>query len=235
MDDMQRLQLDLYSVQAERFMELFRPLLPSTPAAEELRSWDLRYDRSSRGATIFEMVYETLMHRVFGDGVFGADVWRSIVTETTILADFYHVFDSALLGDDPIWFGAAGRDATIRAVLEEVLESIDPNTLPPWGKRRQVMMANVLLGGQLPRWLGFDHGPVQLEGNRATVVQATVFVAHDRTTSFYPSWRFISDMAKSEALTILAGGPSGKRFSKWYRTDIKRWLQGTYKILRLDS
>jgi len=235
MDDMQRLQLDLYSVQAERFMNLFRPLLPSTPAAEELRGWDLRYDRSSRGATIFEAVYETLLHRVFGEGLFGADVWRSIVTETTILADFYHVFDNVLLGDDPSWWGTSGREAALRAVLDEVLGAIDPKAIPPWGERRQIVMGNILLGGQLPGWLGFDHGPVQLEGNRATVVQATVFVAHDRTTSFYPSWRFISDMASNDARTVLAGGPSGKRFSKWYRTDVERWLQGRYKILSLDD
>jgi penicillin amidase len=234
-DAMRRLQLDVYSVQAERFMELFRPLIPSTSAGELLRAWDHRYDRASRGATLFELVYEALLERVFGEGLFGIDSWHEIVTQTTILADFYHVFDDVLLGGDPDWFGQAGRETLIRETLETTLGTIDPEKVSPWGERRQIVMANVLLGGQLPRWLGFDHGPVQLEGNRATVVQATVFVAHERTTSFYPSWRFITDMSKPEALTVLAGGPSGNRLSKWYTTDVRKWLDGDYKVLRLGS
>jgi penicillin amidase len=79
--------------------------------------------------------------------------------------------------------------------------------------------------------LGFDYGPVELPGNRATVVQGGIFISHDRQTTFTPSWRFLTDLGRDEALTALAGGPSGRRFSRWYTTDVQRWLAGKYKSL----
>ena len=85
--------------------------------------------------------------------------------------------------------------------------------------------------GPLPSFLGFDYGPIELEGNRATVVQGGIFTSHDRQTTFTPSWRFITDLGEDYALTALAGGPSGRRFSRWYTTDVQRWLTGTYKRL----
>ena len=96
------------------------------------------------------------------------------------------------------------------------------------------MMKNVFFDGRLPRWLGFDHGPIELPGNRATVVQGGIFTSHGRQTTFTPSWRFITDLGQDHALTALAGGPSGRRFSRWYTTDISRWLEGDYKTLRPD-
>ena len=54
LDDLKRLQNDVYSLHAERFMALLGPLLPASPAAELLRRWDCRYDLDSRGATVFE-------------------------------------------------------------------------------------------------------------------------------------------------------------------------------------
>jgi hypothetical protein len=30
-------------------------------------------------------------------------------------------------------------------------------------------------------------------------------------------------------------GIAGRRFSRWYKTDINRWLGGTYKALSIDA
>jgi penicillin amidase len=230
-EDMRRLQLDLYSLHAERLMAVLRPLLPESPAADILRAWDLRYDRSSRGAALFEEIYTALLRRVFGEGLFGTDAWDAIASSTTATADYYHLFDDVLLGDDPVWFGDAGREAVFSHVLSEVLHSVDPSTIETWGHHRRVVMANILFGDKLPRWLGFDHGPIELEGNRATVVQGQIFQAYGRSTSFGVSWRFVTDMSEDTAETILPGGPSGRRFSKWYRSEVDRWLTGEYKVL----
>jgi len=101
----------------------------------------------------------------------------------------------------------------------------------PWGRRQQMVMKNIFFEGRLPAWLGFDHGPVELPGNRATVIQGGIFTSLDRQTTFTPSWRFITDLGDDSARTALAGGPSGRRFSRWYTTDIKRWLEGRYKTI----
>jgi len=231
LDDMERIQNDLYSVQAERFMAILRPLLPSTFAGRMLGRWDLRYDTTSRGATLFETVYHALLREVCGRGLFGEAAWDATVGSTAILADYYHLFDDVLLGDDPSWFGMEGREQLFSRVLDDVLTEVDLDAIAPWGRRQQMVMKNIFFEGRLPAWLGFDYGPVELPGNRATVVQGGLFTSHDRQTTFTPSWRFITDLGDDSARTALAGGPSGRRFSRWYKTDIKRWLGGSYKTL----
>jgi penicillin amidase len=230
-DDMERIQTDLYSLQAERYMEMLRPLLPDSFAGRMLRDWDRRYDRASRGASLFESVYHALLQEVFGRGLFGEEVWNAVVRSTAILADYYHLFDNVLLGDDATWFGDEGKDGLISRVLGEVLTEVSLEAITPWGRRQRIVMKNIFFDGRLPLWLGFDHGPLELPGNRATVVQGGVFVSHDRQTTFTPSWRFITDLSDDHARTALAGGPSARRFSRWYTTDVQRWLEGRYKTL----
>jgi len=232
--DMERIQTDLYSLQAERYMEILRPLLPDTFAGRLLGGWDCRYDRASRGATLFETIYHALLDEVFGASFFGEEVWSKVVASTAILADYYHLFDNVLLGDDSRWFGDEGREGLVSRVLEEVLTEVTLEAITPWGKRQQIVMKNIFFDGRLPLWLGFDHGPIELQGNRATVVQGGIFSSHDRQTTFTPSWRFITDLAEDSARTVLAGGPSGRRFSRWYTSDITRWLEGRYKVLSAD-
>jgi len=234
-EDMQRIQNDLYSLQAERFMSVLQPFLPETFAGRLLAGWDCCYDCESRGATLFETVYHAILREVFGKGFLGEEVWDSMVSSTAIVADYYHLFDDVLLGDDPSWFGDEGQSKLYKRVLEEVLTEVDLEAISPWGRRQQIMMKNVFFDGRLPRWVGFDHGPIELPGNRATIVQGGIFNAHNRQTTFTPSWRFITDLGEDWALTALAGGPSGRRFSKWYKTDIKRWLSGDYKTLSADT
>jgi penicillin amidase len=234
LEDMQRIQNDLYSLQAERFMAVLQPLLPETFAGRILAGWDFCYERESRGATLFETVYHAILREVFGKGLLGEEVWEGLVSSTAIVADYYHLFDDALLGDDPSWFGKEGRSELFKRVLEEVLTEVDLEAISPWGRRQQIMMKNIFFDGRLPRWVGFDHGPIELPGNRATVVQGGLFNSHNRQTTFTPSWRFITDLGEDWALTALAGGPSGRRFTRWYKRDIKRWLNGQYKVLEAE-
>jgi penicillin amidase len=235
LEDMQRIQNDLFSLQAERFMSVLGPLVPESFAGRLLAGWDCRYDCQSRGATLFETVYHALLKEVFGKGLFGEEVWDATVSSSAIVADYYHLFDDILLGDDPSWFGEDSRSELFTRILEEVLTQVSLEAISPWGSRQQIMMKNIFFEGRLPRWLGFDHGPIELPGNRATVVQGGIFNAHDRQTTFTPSWRFITDLGDDRALTALAGGPSGRRLSKWYKTDINRWLNGDYKTLSADE
>jgi penicillin amidase len=230
--DMLAVQRDLYSKQAERFLAALRPLLPQSTAADLLRAWDLRYDAHSRGATAFEDVYAALLEEVFGRGFFGEDAWRAIAGETMLLADYFHLFDRVLLEGGPEWFGKEGRAAVFTRVLERVLGGRDVASVPPWRERRTLTMTNVFFRGRLPRWVGADHGPVALEGGRATVSQGGLFRAHGRTTTFAPSWRYATDLSRDEALTVLAGGPCENPFSRRYVTDVADWLAGRYKRLR---
>jgi penicillin amidase len=231
-EDMKALQGDLYSEQAERFMALFRPAIPDGPAGDLLKSWDYRYHCASRAAWLFEEVYRELLEEVFGRGLLGTQAWRQIVAETGILTDFYHCFDQVLLEGDPVWFGGRGRSAALREVVWRVCEGHpSAEAVPTWGSRRRVMMKHLLFGGALPRFLGFDRGPIVLEGCRATVVQGAIYRSGGRETTFAPSYRFITDLSQTAAHTALAGGPSDRRFSPYYASDLSRWRRYQYKLL----
>lgn len=232
LEDMARAQRDLWSLQAQRFLAIWRPLLPDTEAARTLASWDLRYDASSRGAPLFERVYAALLREVLGRRLVGLEAWDVTVGETSILTDYYHVFDRVLLEGDETWFGDEGREPLTTRVLAEELETQELGT---WGARREIVMAHVLLGGKLPVWLGLDRGPITLEGGRATVVQGAIYRSHGRLTSFCPSYRCLTDLGQDEIRTALAGGPSGRASSGLYVNDLVRWREYAYKTLSASA
>ncbi len=226
--DMKVIHFDLLSLQAEAFMKELRPLAPDTANGRILRGWDCTYVGDSKGAMLFESVYLSLLRIVFGDGGIGREVVDYIMTETSLFNDYYANFDSILLKKRSAWFGRRSREEILRRALDEGLAV----KAAPYGKTRKIMFAHMLFGGKLPRFLGYDRGPIELPGCRATVPQGQIFRSAGRTTTFSPSYRMIADMAFCEIHTTLAGGPSDRRFSRWYASDLDNWLRGAYKILR---
>jgi penicillin amidase len=229
--DMFRMHFDVYSTQAERFMEILRPLLPETPQGRILKDWDLCYAAESKGAFLFEAFYEALYQEVFGKNGFGQAATDYLARETGMFCDFYYNFDRVLLSENSGWFGGQSRGTIYRRVAEESLQ-VTPR---PWGEVRKVMMSHLLLGGKLPAFLGFDRGPITIIGNRATIHQGQIYRAGNRTTTFCPSFRIVTDLSTEEVYTSLAGGPRDRRFSRWYCSDLKNWIQGKYKAVRSDG
>jgi len=227
-EEMKKIHFDLYSPQASRLMKIIQPLLPDTENGRILKSWDCRYQSDSKGATLFESIYTALMKVVFGDNGFGRDVVDYIITETSLTHDYYANFDDVLLKEKSSWFGGKSRDQLFKEAIEEGLKA----KALFYGETRKVMFTHLLFGGQLPRCLGYDYGPVSLPGCRATISQGQIFRSEGRTTTFSPSYRMIADMSTKEIHTNIAGGPSDRRFSKWYVSDVKNWLTGVYKVLR---
>jgi penicillin amidase len=225
--DVQAMHMDVYSLQAERFLAIARPLLPQTPNGALLRAWDLRYDAASLGASLFESFYRALLVEVFGAKC-GLAVIEHLGEQTGILADFYANFDRVLLDAGSVWYGDEGRDAVFRRVA--ALALVAPARR--WGERQRIVMKHVLLGGRLPRLFGFDRGPIELIGGRATIHQGQIYRSGARETSFAPSYRLVTDLGEQAAYTALAGGPSDRRFSRWYASGIADWLAGRLKRLR---
>ena len=95
-------------------------------------------------------------------------------------------------------------------------------------------MKHLIFGGKLPVFLGFDRGPVTIIGGRATIHQGQIYRSANRETTFAPGYRFVMDFAKEEFFSAMAGGPSERRFSKWYTSGLKDWIKGKYKTLKLN-
>jgi penicillin amidase len=228
--DMKTIQRDLFSRQADAILRMALPFVPEGPGATVLRAWDRRYDAASKGAVLFERFYSALTGEVFGKRMFGERIWRALA-ESVVAQELFPIFDRVLLeGDAPLFFGEEGRVRLVARVAAETLGE-DPARVPVWGDVNRISMTNVFFGGKLPRFLGFDVGPIAVEGGRGSIVQGQVFTAAGRTTSFCPSWRFVTDLSTNAAETALPGGPSDRRFSRWYTSDLERWRGYRYKRL----
>lgn len=226
-EDMKRIHYDLFSLQAERFMALIRPRLPQTENGRRLAAWDLTYRAESLGATLFERVYRALIEVVFGLNNLGPEVVRHIWEETGVFNDYYVNFDRVLLSEGSAWLNGQSRES----VLDQAIEKGLAQPPVPYGHTRRVMLENLLLGGRLPRLLGFDHGPIELPGSRATITQGQIFKRGGRVTTFSPGARMVADLDTGQLEIVLAGGPSDRRFSGLYTSDLENWFNGVYKIL----
>jgi penicillin amidase len=227
-DYMQDMHYDLYSLQAERLMQMIEPLLPDTENGRRLKSWDRRYGADSSGAMLFESVYRAIIDVVLGDHGVGRDVVAHLFDQTGLFNDYYANLDRILENPSSAWYDGQSRDDLLEQGIRQGLEV----KACPYGQHRSITMAHLLFGGKLPAWLGFDIGPVALPGCRATIPQGQIFKSAGRTTTFSPTYRFITDLATDEIHTNLAGGPSDRRFSRWYRSDLKNWYEGNYKVLK---
>ncbi len=229
-EEMFAVQLDVTSLQAEAFLRVLKPLLPDTSQGRLLGQWDGRYTPDSLGAFLFEEFYRTLFCQVFGAGGLGRDVAGHLLGETGMMVAFFWLFDRVLLAEASPWFAGRTREALYRQAAAEAL-AVTPR---PWGQSNRYLLRHILLGGKLPKFFGFDRGPVSVPGGRATIHQAQIFRHSGRTTSFVPSLRVVVDLASDEIRSSLAGGPSDRRFSRWYACELADWLAGRYKRISLD-
>jgi penicillin G amidase len=226
-EDMYPMHMDVHSTEAEIFMKILSPLLPATSIGDMLKKWDMTYSPDSKGAWLFEQFYKALREEVFGKNGLGDGVIRFMDEHTGIFNDFYLNFNRVMVSETSAWFNGRKREE----IYKRALDKISILTPKAWGEDQQIMMTHILFSGKLPRWLGFDRGPITIIGNRATPHQGQIFESAGRKTSFAPSFRMVIDLATDEAHTALAGGPSDRRFSKWYCSDLFNWIHGKYKKL----
>ena len=228
--DFKDMHYDLYSLQAEKFMEIIRPLLPDTEAGKILADWDLKYSPDSKGASTFEMVYRSLYFEVFGQAMH-IELEDFLEGNTGLFIDFYDNFDGVLLAEESKWFGERSREEIYRAAIATGLSY----PVQTWGEVNNIMLSHILLGGQMPSFLKFDRGPFPLPGGRSTIHQGQSFEAAGRATSFAPSYRLITDMGEHVVHTNFPGGATDRRFSKYYNSDWENWQKGRYRVTKYEG
>lgn len=130
-EDMKRFQLDVYSKQGEYYMELLAPILKAKPnctSCKTLLEWNRRFSTDSVGATVFTQFREALLDELFGENVFGKDVWMHMTRESGVMLVFQWYFDRVLLWDiferegiKNAFFDFAEDNAYIRYLWNEFL------------------------------------------------------------------------------------------------------------------
>ncbi len=224
---MKDIQYDLYSLQAEKFMEILTPLIPDSENGIILKEWDCRYNEESKGAMLFEEVYISILRVFFGDNGIGRDTVNYLLKETSIFNDYYGNFDNIIFRKKSAWYKNNSRDKLLTMAINEGLNC----TAIPYGSTRMIYFKHLFFADKISPIFGFDYGPISLPGNRATITQGQIFNIAGRTTTFSPSCRIIADMASKEMYTNTTGGNSDRRFSRWYNNNMKEWIEGRYKTI----
>jgi penicillin G amidase len=231
-DEMKAIQSDLYSIQAELFLEKIKDQIPDTPSGRILSSWDFRYNKESLGATLFEAFYQNCLDAAFSEEFGGQERWEYIKKHSALMAVFYGHCDELLLSNQrPQWLSKTVDNDFFTRVLKKTLSEKPVGKIQKWGEKNKFVMKNILLGETIFGKLGLNKGPYPLEGSRATIVQANLYKQGQRDTSFGVSWRFITDLAEDVCYTTLPGGPSERPWSSALLSDFPLWNSYKYKTL----
>jgi penicillin amidase len=229
-EDMQRLQYDVVSVQARDLLDIFLPHIPDGPLKQKLSAWDQSYAADENGGTLFLNLYRNVMMELLGHerGI----GWRRIVylcSRAGFSSMVLTAADRLLHRDESWWWHGRDKGAIIRRAADKVSD-FDP---PPWSEVNYFHFDNRFFGSKhVGRLLGYRSKRKPMPGNHATPFQGHVYHTARHESTFAPSYHFVTDLGTDEAWTNLPGGPSESRFSKYYRTDVNRWMKGEYKRLR---
>lgn len=230
---MQALQYDVYSVQAERLLPLFLEHMPASEVKTTLAEWDRCFDPDSTSASLFMRLYWHVILELLGRQQ--AIGWRRMVHMCSRNGYSLMVLtgaDRLLLDDTAQWWTSHDRAKLIRRAAEQVTME----DAVPWSRVNNFHFADRFFGNaQVGRLLGFNSRQHPMRGCHATTFQGHVLQTATREVTFAPSYHFVTDMQTDEAWTNLPGGPSENRFSKWYKNDVARWLSGEFKQLTLSE
>ncbi len=226
-EKMKKIQMDVYSKQAKRIVKFVSRYLEGDSIGERLLAWDYNFTPESVEATIFDDFYRELVIETVGEVLFPKDLLVKIYDETLFFLLNHHVIEREWLkGQDGLF---AGTDW--ESVVKRVLEKLKAKEYVNWGKKNSIVMKHLLFGDTILGRLGFNEKKHPLRGYKTTIHQGTKYREGKRDMTFGPSYRLIVDMKAKIAYSIIPGGVSGRRFSRYYKSEINDWLSGNYKSI----
>ncbi|MCA9265401.1 MAG: penicillin acylase family protein, partial [Planctomycetales bacterium] len=231
-DDMQRLQYDVVSVQAREFLDIVLPHLPESAMKSQLAAWDFSYDADSTTATLFQRLYRYTMMELLGHerGI----GWRRMVylcSRAGFSSMVLTAADRLLRRDQSWWWHGRNKGEMFRRAAAKLTAE---DRQVPWSEVNYFHFANRFFSNhRVGRLLGYHTKSIPMPGCHATPFQGHVFQTARREATFAPSYHMVTDMGTDQIWSNLPGGPSESRFSSFYRNDIPRWVTGEYKIVRV--
>jgi penicillin amidase len=229
-DDFTRIQNDLLSVQAIRYMKFVLPVLKSDPSLEinthiqALSKWNYRYDVESKGAESFDRVRTEILKDIFSRITdFGA------LEKTDLYCEFPHYFDGIFLEYAKTLRSTLWKGETRAELVKRILNKIYLDGKKPVVPRSNVVISQFVVWARIfPKFLHSLLGINQrniLEGSATTIQR---FQQID-TAVFATSYRMQVDMKESGFSTSCFGGSSELGHSSHSLGQIKDHF---YKIYR---
>ena len=240
-EDMRRIQLDIYSKQGERLRDLLVAACDKYPqpgrdfarAVELLEKWDLNSDAESVGAAIFYESHAAVARMIFRERM-GPELWRQLYWAIGNLDDMVDIESARKWFDDPSTEPVETRDETIAAGVAEAVGSLreffgDGPENWKWGRLHTLIFRHPLgRSGLLARI--FNIGPYPLGGALSTVNPGIYsFDSEHKPYSVWagPSMRTVVDFGNVDRTRmVITLGQSGQRFSSHYADQLPLWLKG---------
>lgn len=232
------IQADTYGLPAEAI----RPYLLAVPPAgerekaalDEVRSWNLRYEPGSVGATVYEAWYWQLLGETLGD-----ELGEDILKEYRIVGMSQVPSIAALLAqaNDPLFDdrrtpAAEHRDDIVRRSLTKAVSWLSErygNDPKDWtyGRVHSMTFVHAPLGqsGIAPLERLFNSDTYPAPGTAFTVDAAVADVTNPFGVNFGTSQRMIVDLADLEASTwVNSTGQNGQLWNRYREDQIPKWV-----------
>nr|MDQ6903524.1 penicillin acylase family protein [Bacteroidota bacterium] len=222
--DMMTLQTDNYNVFAEQAMPVFLKNMDVSKLSNDeqkyydiLKSWNLRNDADSRGATLFVLTWDSLENDVWKDEFLKTNLQLMMPHESTLLENILK--DSAFKFLDnintPQKETLSDDITTAFKQAAKVAADADADGNLSWAKYKDTKVLN------LARIEAFSRLHLPIGGGTNTINAAN--------EQHGPSWRMIVSLTpQTEAYAVYPGGQSGNPGSKYYDNFIDTWAQGKY-------
>jgi penicillin amidase len=250
METMKRIQTDTAApVEVRKWlMGKMEPALRKHAAigsesAKHLQDWNGNFEADSKGAVVYDAIYQAILDRVFGDvRAFGSDAWKYIKTKTQLVNIFQSYFDRRFFNEGhhktAIWVSQDAKQKLIDQTVSQVLSEFNADETKShatWGGTNELLLVNVLFRGQSwAQLLGYAVGPIPFAGGMGVVWQGTSRQHLGSTRVVSPSWRYISDLGNASVATTLPGGPSGDRWQGvLYTSGVEDIVEGKYNHISL--
>jgi penicillin G amidase len=226
-DDMKALQTDNYNIVAEEIAPLLVKNINISDLTDEqvkyldiLRNWNYRNDAGEKGATIFEVLLDSLYTTIFNDEFKNAPPFTKRPFESTM----FHALlkDSAYKFIDNI--ETAEKETLTQAVTlalkkaNDTLKKAEAAGNLDWAKFKATRVGHLAMLDAFSRL----NLPV---GGGVHIINAT-------KQNHGPSWRMVVSLTpETEAYGVYPGGQNGNPGSKFYDGFVDEWAAGKYYTL----
>ncbi len=237
-EDFKRIQMDTYSIPAEKLVKAAVDIKTKDPEIrwflEEFRNWNYEVKESSLPALLYEVTRVNLIKNTFLDEL--RDIYPDFL-DTFIFN--YGVPDKILSDPHSRWWDDVGTSE--HEAMNEIIHKSIKDTLREikgkigsqkddwtWGKLHRNYFVHPL--GRV-KFLDkiFNYGPTPASGDPDTVNNTHFSYRRPYDVVIIPSYRMIMDLSDiNSGLWIIPTGQSGNPFSRYYTNMTGYWTQGKY-------
>ncbi len=251
MEDMRRIQADVYNLHAEPLRPRVVAILDDagrTWTAEErlalelLRAWDGFMEVDSPGAAIWAVTYDRWMQRVLR-ARFSPDL--AVQVRQKFLGTAHWALPDRLLhGDDIGWFTGTTVEAEVIAAFTDAVAWLMAQVGPypaewEWGQIHHVTFTHPAGAGSTALGKLVNVGPIPLPGECNTVNCTSWDLSKPFAVTGGVSYRLLVDLSDPSADTHALGcntlGASGSPRSAHYRDQTSIWARVRYHALGTDA